>query len=401
MLEKLHQQARGKGKVFWIDDNHLAVFDADKAYHLDRENFADAATPGRFLDLFKSLSADNSTKWQDVRSKTIAQAHTLNTYEHLKPLYHRMMAEAVAAKNVEQDLTIAVQRIVTRPMLKAVVHDLTNQEFELFLRDQDLRFSKVIGRFKKSSSKRAQAYSFLLEHKIGRVARNIIKDRLAGRRPDGQDFTAAILSMYEVLGLSRAAYALSTITTAITGAPGPVAASLICELTTREKWRNIIVSELEDVSVDEICAEPKRHGPQTLCFIKEVLRYWGFPALAHRRVRKNHTVSGEELVPGKSYTLCMYSMHRDEDYWEDPYAFNPDRWREGQVSNKQLHAFTPFGWGERKCIGASIGLSQLVLLCHMFATKLTVSLPNNRRPKTSYHGPVAFPDDFIGSISVK
>jgi cytochrome P450 len=103
-------------------------------------------------------------------------------------------------------------------------------------------------------------------------------------------------------------------------------------------------------------------------FLREVLRR-NTPALVH-----NHPIPSDVVLPcsdGKEYKfdsnniiwMSQYLLQHDPDYWENPSAFNPDRWKKDPVPG----AFFPFGIGARQCPGwtysvREIGLCLKILL---------------------------------------
>lgn len=400
-IESLHKRAASEGKIFWIDEQYLALLDPDELYTTDKDNFYDVPSPGKLRDVFASDKDQPSVYWRDVRAASLTQAHLLNKKPHLLKLYERMAAEIHRHTGHSDNLANVCQHIITRPLLPMVIHDISDSEYKLFVKEQDQRFLKMTGQFGNPNTTRKKTASFLLSYKLGRMARKIIRQRHKGIRSNAEDFTAGIISLMPNLQPGQAAYALTAITTAITGAPAPVAACLLCELLTKDANREDVFSELQGLTTEKLCESPREHAPKTVYFIKEVMRLWGFPALANRRVRANCKVKGNDLAPGQNYTVCMYSMHRDKDYWDHPEQFNPSRWADERQTAKTLRAFTPFGWGERTCFGASVGMSQLILFCHMFATKFSVILDSKDTTHISYHGPIAFPDNFSGTLSLQ
>lgn len=71
---------------------------------------------------------------------------------------------------------------------------------------------------------------------------------------------------------------------------------------------------------------------------------------------ERHALGADEIagftVPAEaSVVVCTYLVHRHRDFWEDPEAFNPDRFLKPPPA-----AYLPFGIGPRACIGREFSL---------------------------------------------
>lgn len=65
------------------------------------------------------------------------------------------------------------------------------------------------------------------------------------------------------------------------------------------------------------------------------------------------------IIPrGSSLLFSMYEIHRHEDFWENPEAFDPERF----VDAKQYSScYYPFGAGPRMCIGNNFAMYEMIL----------------------------------------
>jgi len=69
-------------------------------------------------------------------------------------------------------------------------------------------------------------------------------------------------------------------------------------------------------------------------------------------------VDGHVVPAGTWVGVNMYTIHHNEDYFPEPFAFNPERWldedvsTEGKAARRTLReAFSAFGVGSRSCAG--------------------------------------------------
>ena len=70
---------------------------------------------------------------------------------------------------------------------------------------------------------------------------------------------------------------------------------------------------------------------------------------------------GPYAVPkGTVVHVGLYTMHRDQRWWEDAEAFKPERWVGDETGGDKSGglAYMPFGLGPRKCIGYKLAGEQ-------------------------------------------
>jgi cytochrome P450 len=80
---------------------------------------------------------------------------------------------------------------------------------------------------------------------------------------------------------------------------------------------------------------------------------------------KPFVVDGHVIPKGTQVGVNIYSIHHNEEYFPDPFTYNPDRWlspdgqRGGRLSNTA--AFVPFSLGARACAGRSMAYQEASL----------------------------------------
>ncbi|KAL9653414.1 hypothetical protein ABK040_002050 [Willaertia magna] len=83
------------------------------------------------------------------------------------------------------------------------------------------------------------------------------------------------------------------------------------------------------------------------------------------KVAKKDVQIGKFKLPKDTLiALLIYSVNRSEKLWENPTAFNPDRFIDPEVRQKIQHDFTwiPFSMGSRKCIGFQFALFEAIMM---------------------------------------
>lgn len=142
-----------------------------------------------------------------------------------------------------------------------------------------------------------------------------------------------------------------------------------------------IQDELEDVigRSRQPCLEDRKKLPYLESTIAEVLRLATIAPLSvpHKSIQKC-TLGGYDIPKDTVIVTNLWAIHRDEDEWDAPDEFNPQRFldAEGNFSAsgpKGFRSFLPFGSGRRGCLGESLARSELFLvsarLLHQFTFK--------------------------------
>ncbi|MEM7736317.1 MAG: cytochrome P450 [Deinococcota bacterium] len=94
--------------------------------------------------------------------------------------------------------------------------------------------------------------------------------------------------------------------------------------------------------------------------LKESLRLYPPAPAALRRVVRDTSFGGYALKKGQRVALSIYATHRQEDVFENPLEFKPERWQDAQKTTQvSKFAYLPYGFGARYCIGA--GLASLMV----------------------------------------
>ncbi len=71
----------------------------------------------------------------------------------------------------------------------------------------------------------------------------------------------------------------------------------------------------------------------------------------------------DKVVPkGASVMIAPWLIHRHRERWEDPDAFNPDRFDDDASRDSVRHSYLPFGMGPRVCLGAAFALQEATLI---------------------------------------
>ena len=372
-VRDMRARSRTEGGVFWTPEGELAVFDPEVAQKVNALNFADLTLPDKLADVVRGREGD-PVSWKQVRSAMIAQLRRLSDAEGIGQLDARMRGLIDERLGRPLDLVWAAQQVCTQALLPTVVDGLPPADRDLVLRDQDFKLARLVRTRSDGESFWKEMRSIWIQVSAGNAVRRELRGRARGRRPRRLDLTDPVVDLLPALGMDRAVDAVTTVLTAIAGPPGASAASLLYELTRRSDWAARLTAELEPLAPEQLYGAPTQSAPDTHRFVKEVLRIWSPPVFMTRPVRTDIRLDQESLKPGDRYLLSTYLIHHDPRHWKDPDTFDPDRWLHGAENGPCPHAYVPFGWAPKTCIGAGLGTTQLMLLCHLFLTRYRVEV---------------------------
>ncbi len=113
--------------------------------------------------------------------------------------------------------------------------------------------------------------------------------------------------------------------------------------------------------------------------IDETLRLYPAGGLLSRTALTEDTLCGTEIKPGDTVMIPVYALGRHRDLWEDPDAFNPDRFEDRKAIDR--FAYLPFGDGPRICIGASFALQEAVIILATLLSRFRFSAVQGRTPE--------------------
>ena len=73
-------------------------------------------------------------------------------------------------------------------------------------------------------------------------------------------------------------------------------------------------------------------------------------------------ILGHTFPTGTALSVPAYTIHHSKEVWgPDADEFDPDRWNEDRITDKQRAAFIPFSYGPRSCVGRNV--AEMELFC--------------------------------------
>lgn len=398
-LRTFRRRRREEGSIFWDRENFLTVLDPQTVQRLEAMNYADLTM---FDDVADVVRGKHSApfNWHQLRSAWSGQLRHLINPEGLRQLSQRMERLLAAEDGRHQDLVWLAERVSIEPMIPFIISGLKPTAHRHVVEEVLSKVAWILSDIDTHRISRWHKPKMIaLQVLAGIAVRRELKGRVEGKRPRQQDLADPVVDMIPTLGLGRAVDATTALLTAITGSPGAAAACLLFELGRQHIWRARLEAELADVPLEKLCEAPMRMAPCTGRFVKEILRIWSSPPLVIRRVRTDIQLDDICLKTGQNYVLSSFLIHHHDKDWPDPETFDPDRWladsRRGQCPHG---SYVPFGWAPKACIGANLGMAQLMILTHLLCTRYRLHVAEPERARMAVAS-LARPADFNGTVS--
>lgn len=131
-------------------------------------------------------------------------------------------------------------------------------------------------------------------------------------------------------------------------------------LAKHPEWQDKIFNECEVLTAQNIDLMTRIMSSK-LCqqVIEESMRLYP-PAYFIDRVNvQKDSFNGLHFEPGCNILFSVYEMHRHPKLWDNPEAFMPQRFADGE--RQYSSQYFPFGAGPRKCIGNNFAMFEMIM----------------------------------------
>ncbi|MER7406912.1 cytochrome P450 [Streptomyces sp. NPDC000070] len=132
----------------------------------------------------------------------------------------------------------------------------------------------------------------------------------------------------------------------------------------------LVQREVDELWGDRTDPEPAYDEIGRLTYTRQVLnealRLWPTAAVFAREAREDTLLGGRiPLRAGQSALVLTPMLHRQPVWGDNPELFDPSRFTAEAEAERPVHAFKPFGTGERACIGRQFALHEATMLLAM------------------------------------
>jgi cytochrome P450 len=127
----------------------------------------------------------------------------------------------------------------------------------------------------------------------------------------------------------------------------------------QDKLFNEVKTAMDDSEDQCLEYDTVNELPYLDMFVSEVLRMYSSGVTA-RRCGDQYKVPGTDILlqPGANVHTPLYGIHHDEEYYENPFKFDPENFSIAARDTRKPTAYIPFGIGPRSCIAKGFGLIQ-------------------------------------------
>ncbi len=115
--------------------------------------------------------------------------------------------------------------------------------------------------------------------------------------------------------------------------------------------------------------------------IDETMRLYPPAPMLNRLCHEDTVICEREVKAGDTFLLCNYVMHRTERLWDNPLAFDPDRFLRDPSLKAKGAPYMPFGAGPRICVGAAFATMEAVMSLARLVRDYDIKVPEECYPK--------------------
>jgi len=122
-----------------------------------------------------------------------------------------------------------------------------------------------------------------------------------------------------------------------------------------------VAAEVAGIGNRELTPDDVPRLGYTVQVLHEALRLCPPAAAVGRMATRDIEVGGYRVEAGTMLAVGTYALHRDPALWDDPLAFDPDRFSPENSKGRDRWQFIPFGAGPRSCIGDHFAMLEATL----------------------------------------
>ena len=114
--------------------------------------------------------------------------------------------------------------------------------------------------------------------------------------------------------------------------------------------------------------------PYTQMVFEEAMRLYPPAWTISRTALEADELGGYAVPKGTSVMVCPYVVHRDERFWRNPEAFDPERFKPEAAKARPRFAYFPFSGGPRACIGSRFAMTEAKIILAMVSRRFSLHL---------------------------
>jgi cytochrome P450 len=133
-----------------------------------------------------------------------------------------------------------------------------------------------------------------------------------------------------------------------------------------------VAAEVARLPDRELTPDDLAHLSYTVQVLREALRLCPPGATGSRMVERDIEIAGYRVEAGTMLVFGRLAVQRDPSLWENPLAFNPDRFSPENIKNIDRWQYVPFGAGPRSCIGDHFAMLEATVALATFIRRAKI-----------------------------
>jgi cytochrome P450 len=117
----------------------------------------------------------------------------------------------------------------------------------------------------------------------------------------------------------------------------------------------------------------------TAMVIEEAMRLYPPVWAVGRAAISDDAIMGYRVPKGANLLLSQWLVHRHPTFWENPDAFEPERFSAERAAERPRYSYFPFGGGPRMCIGNQFAFTEAQIVLATVAQKYRLRVPPDHR----------------------
>ncbi len=113
---------------------------------------------------------------------------------------------------------------------------------------------------------------------------------------------------------------------------------------------------------------------------KESLRMMPPVPSMPRRALREFEFGGYRIPAGTPVGINIFWTHHSEEYWDDPFTFDPMRFTPDKVKARHKYAWVPFGGGAHMCLGLHFAYMQVKILMAQLLQRYQIVVAEDYNP---------------------
>lgn len=169
--------------------------------------------------------------------------------------------------------------------------------------------------------------------------------------------------------------------------------SMTYELARHPDWQERVREESRAVGGDRLDYDELDRLPALTLVMKETLRRYPPLPVIPRVATEDFEFGGYRIPAGAMIVLSPIHTHHMEEWWREPFAFDPERFAPGRAEDDQhSHLWVPFGGGPHHCLGLRFAETQVKLVMHHLLRRYRWTVPDGYRMPVQ-QAPISKPRD--------